>query len=407
MVTRSRRGVVLSGLLAVMMVASIGLTHAQATTDVPATPHAPPAAAEPDLAAELAAAPRTGALFNNPQGTKAQQYVIRNYLLEMVKAAKPGSTISMSIFNITNFDRGFADALVQAARRGVKVRVVLEGTAAAKTGAGKAIIAGLGTNKSRSSWAVVCTKGCHGTKINHNKFYLFSSVSGRSNVVVQSSANLTVANGRRFWNNAVTFVGNKTLYNAYLTYFNDLSRNRTSTGYYRTVLAGNVKTYHFPRRGTNRSTDTVYQALGNVGCTGNTTVGTASGKTIIRIAIWHVSRVAIADRLVSLAKKGCKINIAYTHMGSEAFKKLKGQKNIQLRQLADNGKRDIVHSKYLLIAGKYAGKKDRKVTFTGSPNWGKAALRSNDETMLRIISAPIHDQYKANFKRVMARGVKR
>lgn len=34
---------------------------------------------------------------------------------------------------------------------------------------------------------------------------------------------------------------------------------------------------------------------------------------------------------------------------------------------------------------------------TGSHNYTNAALRENDEAMVRIQSAPIHDQYRSNF----------
>ncbi|MER7269956.1 phospholipase D-like domain-containing protein [Micromonospora carbonacea] len=51
----------------------------------------------------------------------------------------------------------------------------------------------------------------------------------------------------------------------------------------------------------------------------------------------------------------------------------------------------------MLIEGTYDGQKDTKWVVTGSHNYSNAALRENDEALLRIQSATIHDQYRSNF----------
>ncbi|MFD0558993.1 phosphatidylserine/phosphatidylglycerophosphate/cardiolipin synthase-like enzyme [Stackebrandtia endophytica] len=334
--------------------------------------------------------PTTGAIFNDPTGTAEQQYAIRDHVQGLVESTDAGAVITMSIYNVTNDERGFADALVAAADRGVSVRVVMESSNAG-TDSAKAIVAGLGTDKSRPSWAVVCSNGCHGSNINHNKFYLFSQVSGQSNVVVQSSANLTVSNSQRYWNNAVTFVGNAELYHGYLDYFGDLSRNKKDAAYYRTFAAGEVKGYHFPRSGTG---DTVANTLENVNCT----AGAAPAK--IRIGMWYFGRTPVAEQLARLGAAGCQIEIVYTDMLAGPKKVLDGAKNVTMKQLPESGDY-IIHSKYYIIDGYYVDS-DRKVVFTGSPNFSDRALRSNDETMLRIYSAAIHDQYLANFQQMFA-----
>lgn len=339
------------------------------------------------LAAE--AAPVTGAVFNDPTGTSAEQYRIRDHVLGLIEATEPGATISMSIYNITDHERGVADAIIAAAERGVAVRVVLESTNA-DTGSAQALVSALGTDQSKPSWAKVCIEGCMGSKINHNKFYLFSEVAGATDVVVQASANLTISNARNYWNNAVTIVGNSALYQGYLDYFEDLARDRQDLDYYRTVSAGDVKAYHFPRAGSDSSTDTVYNTLGNVDCAGGTT---------LKIAMWYFGREAIARRLADLAEDGCRVDIAYTEMLDGPRAALQGTPNVRMRQLDDGTY--VIHSKYLIIDGSYADV-DRRVVFTGSPNYSNAALRTNDETMLRIYSDAIYEQYAANFADVFA-----
>lgn len=355
----------------------------------------------PAVADQGPVAPQTGALFNDPNGTVAEQYAIRDYVRTLIDKAPAGSTVSMSIYNITDFDAEFANAILEADDRGVHMRVVLESTTSAQTSSGQAIIDGLGTDNTADSWTSVCSAGCHGTRHNHNKFYLFSEVGGVESVVVQSSANLTISNGSRYWNNAVTFVENEALYGSYLDYFDDLARNVVDLDYYRTDSLGEVKTYFFPRSGSNSATDTVYNTLGNVDCTGNTTAGTADGRTIIRVAMWYFGRVAVAERLADLGAAGCDVQIVYTDILPAPEAALDGAPNVSLTQLDDDGVGDIIHSKYMLIEGTYAGVSDRTVVFTGSPNYSDAALRLNDEAMLRIYNDEIHGQYVANFEGIL------
>lgn len=344
----------------------------------------------------------TGAVFNDPNGTAAEQYAIRDHIVELTAASEPGSTISASIYNLTDFDLGYAEELVAAAERGVRVRVVLETvTARPDREARDLLLERLGTDRGQASWVATCTEGCHGTRHNHNKFYLFSDVGGQRDVVVQSSANLTVSNGNRAWNNAVTIVDNAELYQAYLDYFGDLARDVTDLDYYTTVNAGAVKTYHFPRAGSGATGDTVYNTLGNVACTGNVDVGTADGRTIIRVGMWYFGRTAVAERLAALAREGCEVDIVYTRMLDGPRNALSGVPNVTLSQLPDDEDGTIIHSKYYLIEGSYADA-ERTVVFTGSPNFSNAALRANDETMVRIYNERVHDQYVANFADVRA-----
>lgn len=343
-------------------------------------------------------APVTGATFNNPTRA-ASRYALRDQLVTLVNGAPTGSLVSFSMFHLN--DNRFADAVLAASRRGVRVRAVFE-SSWASTPSAKRLVAGLGSDRRRPSWALVCGHGCIGSKINHNKFYLFSSTGGARHVVVQSSANVTPSNATSYWNNSVTLVGNTPLYNAYLGYFTDLAARRRDSDYYRTVNAGDVKAYFFPRAGSGAASDTVYNALSNVACTGNRKgMGTADGRTVIRVGMWGFSRVEVARRLAALGGRGCVVQVVSSVLAPEAKAALRGRRNVSLRLLPEGG-RYIVHSKYLLVEGGYGQARNQKVTFTGSHNLTRAALRLNDETMLRIDQDAVHDQYRGNFGQVWA-----
>ena len=70
-----------------------------------------------------------------------------------------------------------------------------------------------GRKASRRSWARTCDKSCRGKRgMAHSKFYLFSEAGNAKKVLIQGSANYTVASGSNQWNDIVTHVGNDRLY---------------------------------------------------------------------------------------------------------------------------------------------------------------------------------------------------
>ncbi|MFG1899240.1 phospholipase D-like domain-containing protein [Micromonospora carbonacea] len=342
------------------------------------------------------AAVTSGAVFNNPT-VASQQYAIVEHVQRLIQGAASGSTIRVAMYHFTL--TRVSNDLSAAYDRGVNVRVVVDSQSRsypAVTG----LIAELGTNRAAASWVTVCTtdRACIGnlnTPIMHNKFFLFSDTLGSTNVLVQSSANLTNDNAERYWNNAVTIVGNTAVYNSYVTYHGDLAAQVKNNDYYRTTSSGTAKSYFFPRAGTTQDTDTIYNMLNeNVTCEGNTSTGTETGRTIIRIGMWHFSRNPIATKLRELADQKCWVEVVYTETDTDVRNILSGHDRIKLYQITGDY---IVHSKYMLIEGTYDGQKDTKWAVTGSHNYSNAALRENDEALLRIQSATIHDQYRSNF----------
>ncbi|MFI2661779.1 phospholipase D-like domain-containing protein [Micromonospora carbonacea] len=342
------------------------------------------------------AAVTSGAVFNNPT-VASQQYAIVEHVQRLIQGAASGSTIRVAMYHFTL--TRVSNDLSAAYDRGVHVRVVVDSQSRsypAVTG----LIAKLGTNRAAASWVTVCTtdRACIGnlnTPIMHNKFFLFSDTLGSTNVLVQSSANLTNDNAERYWNNAVTIVGNTAVYNSYVTYHGDLAAQVKNNDYYRTTSSGTAKSYFFPRAGTTQDTDTIYNMLNeNVTCEGNTSTGTETGRTIIRIGMWHFSRNPIATKLRELADQKCWVEVVYTETDTDVRNILSGHDRIKLYQITGDY---IVHSKYMLIEGTYDGQKDTKWAVTGSHNYSNAALRENDEALLRIQSATIHDQYRSNF----------
>ncbi|MFF7177002.1 phospholipase D-like domain-containing protein [Streptomyces sp. NPDC008121] len=414
MTTSLRRRLAATGIALVLAAGALGSAQSATAGEATRTGKAAPAGEAAPV--EAAAVPALGPLFNNPtSGDPAAQNAIKNRIRELIAAADPGSTIRMAMYHL--WDNTIAQDLSTAhTTRDVDVQVVLdETTVSAPEGSRTSydtLKAALGTDLAQDSYVTLCAKGrsCLGATasgINHNKFLLFSSVGGggATQVVLQTSSNLTTSNYSRFWNSAVAFAGNATLYAAYSSYFGELARQNRSTWTYTTAGSGDHKVYFFPRAGTTDDTDTVVNTLENVGCTWSDAAGTH--RTAVRVAMLKITRQAVADKLRALAAAGCTVDVVYSETDTGTWNALHGQTRLTPRCYQHDHDTDpgtpnrIVHSKNLLIDGVYAGARE-KLVFTGSHNYSGPALRDNDETMLRITTPAVHDAFAANFAQTKA-----
>ncbi|MFJ8669844.1 phospholipase D-like domain-containing protein [Streptomyces sp. NPDC093600] len=403
MLSSIRRRVYAAGMALTLAAAGVLGSAQSATAD-----EAPPA--------EVAAVPAMGPVFNDPTSADpARQNAIRNRVREFIAAADSGSTIRMAMYHL--WDNTVAQDLSNAhSARGVDVQVVLdESTVSDPAGnpdSYHTLKAALGTDITRSSYVTLCAKGrsCLGSStsgINHNKFLLFSSVGGGAvtQAVLQLTSNLTPSNYSRYWNSSVGFAGNSTLYAAYTSYFTKLAKQDRVNWDYTYAGAGDYKVYFFPRAEATGGTDTVVNALDNVGCTWSDSSGTH--RTAIRVAMLKITRQAVADKLRALAAAGCTVDIVYSETDTGTWNALHGQTRLATRCYQHDHDGDtgtpnrIVHSKNLMIDGMYAGARERLV-FTGSHNWSGPALRDNDEAMLRITTPSVYDAFVTNFDQVRA-----
>ncbi|WP_049574071.1 phospholipase D-like domain-containing protein [Nonomuraea sp. SBT364] len=371
---------------AILSTLAIGALLGTATVATPAAAAAPACAEAPRTPVV------TGAVFSEPVGGDPAAIVRR--LCDLVGRTPAGARIQIAHFVMSGTDgRDFADALIKAHERGVEVRVVLDGDARGKAVADQ-LAAALGTDTAAGSFAHVCsgpmsggTAACVGDKGQHNKFYLFSRTGGASDVVVQSSANLTNLNSTTYWNNAVVLTGNRRLHQAYASYFADLAAERKTLDYDRVVrtgaAGGSVRAHFFP----SAEGDPIVEALDGVSCRGGAPIR-------VGMSEWDAYRVAIAERLAELAGQGCTVRIVAGVLDPEVEAKLRAEPRIELRTLGTGGALPgRIHSKYLLVDG---------WVYTGSHNYNQTSLRRNDDTLLRLRNKAVHAQYVANFDRMRA-----
>jgi hypothetical protein len=267
----------------------------------------------------------TGAVFSEPVG--GDPVAIVRTLCGLVKQTPAGASIQIAHFVMSGTAGAeFAAELLEAHRRGVKVRVVLDGDQRGAAVAAQ-LAAGLGTDLTGDSWLHVCTgpmsggtAACIGDKGQHNKFYLFSRAGRASDVVVQSSANLTDLNSTTYWNNALVLTGDRRLYAAYDSYFADLAAERKNLDYYRVVQTRSARAHFFPKA----DGDPIVDHLGKVSCRRGTTIR-------VGMSEWDAYRVAIAERLRDLAGDGCRVQVVYGIAADEVNAVLAAQPRLEPR----------------------------------------------------------------------------
>jgi hypothetical protein len=281
---------------------------------------------------------------------------------------------------------------------GVQVRLLIDSHT--ETQQIRDLRSAFGTGKSDGTYLRTCKYSCMANKPSfiHSKLYMFSRTGGATRVVMNSSANPAETGVKKSWNNTYTTVGDKTIYDANVDNFNDMLPDKTNTDYYHTVEAGPypTKEYFFPRAGSTKKSDTLYNILNDVSCRGGTTIKLST-------YFWTSARLYLADKLVALRKAGCTVEVLYpdgsgnqdTIYPEITSALLKG--NIDTWNTRPTTGGLYVHNKVILIDGVYQGLANQKIVYTTSQNLTMTSLRESNEVMLRIPNVGVYGQYARNF----------
>ena len=348
--------------------------------------------------AQAAYMPTAGAAFNNPTGSRSQQTVLMDQIIAAVNNVPSGSIIRIVAYS---FDyQPVADALIAAKKRGAQVRLLIDSHT--ETDQIRQLRSAFGTGTSDGTYLRTCKYSCMANEPSfiHSKLYLFSRTGGAKHVSMNSSANLAEGGTSRSWNNTYTTVGDKTIYDANVDNFNDMLPDKTNTDYYHTVQSGNLKEYFFPRAGSTKTSDTLYNILNDVSCPSSIKLTTY---------FWTSARLYLADKLAALKKAGCSVEVIYpdgpgnqdTIYPEVTAALLKG--NIPTYNTRPfNGLGNYVHNKVILIDGTYQSVPNQKIVYATSQNLTMTSLRESNEVMLRIPIPDVYGAYLDNFKLIRA-----
>lgn len=351
--------------------------------------------------------PHGGVRFNEPYNRVYKSYHIRREIIRTIDSMRPGTRIRISAWNVHSYI--YTHALILAHQRGVSVRVLMDHAnafpgypnpdvnrlqAALKKG-------NQGRPADMTSWLRKCYRSCRGTRgIPHSKFFLFNSVGRPSKnkpgkkrkgvkwVSMYGSNNATDLAANVQWNDLYTFVDHQEVYNEFHTIFRQMSRDKkVKGGAFREYPHHNFTLYFYPYTGpeAEKQGDPDLRILNKIRCTGATGGAGDHGHTVVRLAqdaILGERGIAIAHRLVTMARRGCEIGIAYSLLGGNVKQVLRTGP-IRLTHLAYDANEDLLYDHYLhmktmAVSGVYAGKTNAWLTLNGSANWSPVALASDE-----------------------------
>lgn len=346
----------------------------------------------------------TGAVFSDPLKNEAGSVAER--LCSYFKQADAGSTITLAAFVISGVSgEDYVAELLSAHHRGVNIQVVIDGWQVSAAPAAR-LIEALGTDLDADSWVAICkhrspegnTSSCQGTKGMHNKFALFSSVSGEQNVVVQSSANVTDVNHTSYWNNALTVTGDDELYRAYKNYHADLSKMVQQSNYYKEHHSRGDNGYSIARFFPSSTFDPVSHRLSQLDC--------VAGETVISVAIseWDSTRTAIAEELARLSDSGCNVSVVSGPVDA-GISDILERSHVSIGDISETSTTGRLHSKFFVVdkAPDSANPNQASLSsfvFTGSHNYNQTSLTRNDEAILELHNERVVQQYMENTHRL-------
>lgn len=351
--------------------------------------------------------PRPGVTFNNPTGDRDKRRTIYRTIMRSVDSAPAGSTIRFFTWNFLTSEG--TTALLRAQKRGVTVRLLMDagnnsddiGNPPFRRLRSELHQRNLQRPKRPKSWAKTCQNSCRGSGgAAHAKFFMFSKVGRVPRVVIQGSANLTLASTNNQWNDMVTHTRSKKVWKFYDRVFREAGMDKKLRKPFAARHIDDFALYMFPLAGTK--VDPVMRLLKKIRCRGAT--NTASGRTVIRLApdvIRNARGMKLARKVRGLWNAGCDIRIGYTVVGIDIGRFLRstdGRGPVPMKHLVQDFDGDglfdnYFHLKAMAVVGNIGGDRSNKVVLNGSANWSGLASVS-DENLGIYWRNKLTDQYR-------------
>lgn len=329
--------------------------------------------------------------------------VIMDRLISLIDAAPENSALHLSIFGFTH--SGVISALRRASDRGVVLHLMIDVSRAETQAENPPTITELRSFLKPTSEVVLVTSDAGNSSINHNKFVIFSALrtanGNAENVVFQTSHNFTEAGTKKI--QEATILANKGLYDAYLSYWNDMKAKAESgmrNFEYREFNDPNagLTAYFFPKRkdGKNFGTDTVIDILNQI---------TEPSSALIRVGMsdWTAARLNVVEKLGSLLAQGATVEIiAKSTAAPEIQTALENLRQkgayVKIYNLSLSNQRKINnHAKFMLIQGKVEGEPTTLV-LTGTHNYtGNAVYYNNEVILLFKNNAPFFTSFMSYY----------
>jgi phosphatidylserine/phosphatidylglycerophosphate/cardiolipin synthase-like enzyme len=363
------------------------------------SPRVPAPASVVEAVAAADIAPETGGRvhFNDPTGPHRRQYALVRRIDHAIDAAEPGAILRLAAYSLAMPPT--TRALVDAHRRGVQVRVVVDDHSA-HWGSVRVLAEELGRDTTADSFVKVCQMSCRGGRGNqHAKFLTVSSSTQGEGVVLVGSVNLTGYNATRQWNDLYS-VADVAVHDQLAEAFDLMAADHLQGRLVLPTTSGGFATDLSPYPGISARKDPLLHRLRTVHCKGVALTAGRDGRTVVRILMhaWNGERgVALARAVARLERGGCDVKVLYgVGMGRQVNRILQAA-HVPARDSLHDHRR--VHQKVMVLSGRIGHRTDANYVWTGSHNWSDRSLR-NDELILRVAGRDLVADHLANFRHI-------
>ena len=248
------------------------------------------------------------------------------------------------------------------------------------------------------SYVKRCNPSCRTNSGNmHTKMFLFSRTAGANNVVMVSSSNLNRGGATLGWNDMYVMKNRPKSYAGYVRVHRLMTAGKPAPTTLLQVVDGPFTSRFFPIRNAGRNKDPVLRDLNKINCR------SSIGRTKISISMffWKGTRGNnITSKLFSLARNGCRVRIIYGAPSRDMAERLRDAARRGLISLYDSrwdfnddGFNEVRTHSKYILVRGSYEGKPKWVVMTGSPNWVQGSLSRGDESSLNIELKSAYDAY--------------
>ena len=253
------------------------------------------------------------------------------------------------------------------------------------------------------SYVKRCNPSCRTNEGNmHTKMFVFSRTAGASDVVMVSSSNLNRGGAQLGWNDMYVIKDRPRTYGEYVRVHRVMTAGTPAPTSVIEFVDGPYTSRFFPIRNAGRNRDPVLKDLNKVRC------HSSIGRTRINISMffWKGARGNyITDKLFSLARNGCKVRIIYGAPSRDMADRLREAARRGLVSVYDSrwdfnddGFNEVRTHCKYVLVRGSYKGKVKSVVMTGSPNWVHGSLSKGDESSLNIELKSAYNAYLKNWE---------
>ncbi len=308
-------------------------------------------------------------------------------LIQYINRAK--YTIDFTIYNFNNTGiSNISDALIAAADRGVRVRVI---------GCGTTLNLGIDELEGTACHVLIGPDDSQRDGIMHNKFIIFDAQSSDQNepLVWTGSTNLTDGQINVDANNVI-IVQDQSLARAYQIEFEEMWGSAGDEPDPAKALFGSAKRNNTPREFMigGKYVECFFSPSGGVNSKIVDVINTADND--LSVATMLITRTEMANAIADQKAAGVAVNvITNDESGNSTTVNQILQNALSTHNTFDIVTNGLLHHKFMIV-DQYAPSMD-PIVFTGSHNWSASADNNNDENTLVIHDATLANIYYQQF----------